>query len=42
MGHVHIRSTQVYLTATAELMEQVDRRFYQHYLHHVKSQGESS
>jgi site-specific recombinase XerD len=42
MGHVDIYSTQVYLRPTAELMEQVDRRFYQHYLHHVKSQGEPS
>jgi integrase/recombinase XerD len=40
MGHVGIQSTQVYLRATAELLEQVDRRFYQHYLQHIKSQGE--
>ena len=42
MGHVDIYSTQVYLRPTAELMEQVDRRFYQHYLQHVKSLGEPS
>lgn len=42
MGHVDIHSTQVYLRPTAELMEQVDQRFYRHYLHHVKSQGEPS
>jgi site-specific recombinase XerD len=40
LGHVDIQSTQVYLRATAELLEQVDRRFYHHYLQHVKSQGE--
>jgi len=39
MGHVDIHSTQVYLRATPELIEQVDRRFHKHYLHHVKSQG---
>jgi len=39
MGHVHIESTQVYLHATPELMEQVDRRFHGHYLAHVKSHG---
>ncbi len=39
MGHVDIESTQVYLHATAELMEQVDRRFHGHYLEHVKSHG---
>ncbi len=39
MGHVDIQSTQVYLHATAELLEQVDQRFHHHYLQHVKSQG---
>jgi site-specific recombinase XerD len=39
MGHVDIHSTQVYLRATPELIEQVNRRFHNHYLHHVKSQG---
>jgi len=42
MGHVNIRSTQVYLQATAELIEQVDRRFHKYYLDHVKSGGEKS
>jgi site-specific recombinase XerD len=37
MGHVDIYSTQVYLRPTAELMEEVDRRFYHHYLQYVKS-----
>jgi site-specific recombinase XerD len=40
LGHVNIQSTQVYLHATAELLEQVDQRFHRHYLQHVKSQGE--
>jgi site-specific recombinase XerD len=39
LGHVNIQSTQVYLHATAELLEQVDQRFHRHYLQHVKSQG---
>lgn len=42
LGHVDIQSTQVYLRVTAELLEQVDRRFYHHYLQHVKSLGEST
>lgn len=40
MGHVDIHSTQVYLRPTAELWEQVDRRFHKHYLDHVQSRGE--
>lgn len=40
LGHVDIQSTQVYLHATTELLEEVDRRFYHHYLQHVKSPGE--
>jgi len=39
MGHVDFHSTQVYLRATPELVEQVDRRFHNHYLHRVKPQG---
>jgi len=39
LGHVDIQSTQVYLHATAELLEQVDQRFHRHYLEHVKSEG---
>ncbi len=39
MGHVDIRSTQVYLHPTAELLEQVNGRFHRHYLHHVTTQG---
>jgi len=40
MGHVGISSTQVYLHATAELLEQVDQRFHNHYLHYVKPEEE--
>jgi site-specific recombinase XerD len=39
MGHVDIHSTQVYLQPTAELIEQVNRRFHKHYLHRVKNNG---
>jgi site-specific recombinase XerD len=39
MGHVDVHSTQVYLQATPELIAQVHRRFYNHYLHLVKPQG---
>ena len=39
MGHVDIRSTQVYLQPTAALLEQVNGRFHRHYLHHVTTQG---
>jgi site-specific recombinase XerD len=42
LGHVDIQSTQVYLRATAELLEQVDQRFHRHYLQHVKPQGETT
>jgi len=42
MGHVNIHATQVYLRPTAELMEQVDRRFYQHYRQYVQSPGDPS
>ena len=39
MGHVDIHSTHIYLQPTAELIEQVDRRFHNHYLHQVKPHG---
>lgn len=39
MGHVDIHSTQVYLQATPELIEQVHRRFHHHYIHQVKPKG---
>jgi len=42
MGHVDIRSTQVYLQPTTELIEQVNGRFHRHYLQHVSTQGVTS
>jgi site-specific recombinase XerD len=42
MGHVNISSTQIYLQATAELLGEVNRRFHDHYLHHVASKGKPS
>ena len=39
MGHVDIHSTHVYLQPTAELVEQVNRRFHNHYLHQIKHHG---
>jgi site-specific recombinase XerD len=39
LGHVDIQSTQVYLHATTQLLQEVDRRFHGHFLRHVKSQG---
>jgi len=39
MGHVDVHSTQLYLQSTAELVEQVNRRFHTHYLHQVKNNG---
>jgi site-specific recombinase XerD len=36
MGHVNLQSTQVYLHATPELIEHVDRRFHQYYLQHIQ------
>lgn len=41
MGHVNIHSTQIYLRATPELLEQVDQRFHNYYLHQVNVQGET-
>jgi site-specific recombinase XerD len=39
MGHVDIQSTQVYLHATPELIEHVQRRFHRYYLQHVNPLG---
>ena len=39
MGHVDIHSTEVYLQPTAELIEQVNRRFHNYYLDQVKVHG---
>ena len=42
MGHVCIASTHVYLHPTAELLEQVNNRFYKHYLRNFKTKGGKS
>jgi len=42
MGHVNITSTQVYLRPTAELLEQVNDRFRNHYLRNVTPRGGKS
>ena len=39
MGHVNVYSTHVYLRPTAELLEQVNNRFHNHYLHNLKAKG---
>jgi site-specific recombinase XerD len=36
MGHVKVASTQVYLRATAMLIEQVEQRFHKHFIDNVK------
>lgn len=42
MGHVSISSTHIYLRPTAELLEQVNSRFHNHYLHNLNTKGEKS
>jgi site-specific recombinase XerD len=39
MGHVSVSSTHVYLLPTAELLEEVNHRFHEHYLHNVRPNG---
>jgi len=39
MGHVNVCSTHIYLRPTAELLEQVNNRFHDHYLHNLKARG---
>jgi len=39
MGHVSVCSTHIYLHPTVELLEQVNNRFHNHYLHNLKSKG---
>lgn len=41
MGHVSVGSTHIYLRPTVELLEQVNNRFHNHYLHNFKTRGES-
>jgi site-specific recombinase XerD len=42
MGHVDIRSTQVYLQPTTELLEQVNGRFHRYYSQHITTRGVTS
>lgn len=42
MGHVDINSTLMYLQPTAELQGEVSRRFHEHYLNQIASEGEPS
>ena len=42
MGHVDIRSTQIYLQPTTELLEQVNHRFHNYYLDNVKPHMENN
>ncbi len=42
MGHVDIRSTQIYLRPTAELLGHVSDRFHDHYLRTIDSKGGKS
>jgi hypothetical protein len=42
MGHVDIKSTRVYLQPTAELLEQVNQRFRNHYLKNIDPHGGQS
>ena len=39
MGHVNAGSTHIYLHPTAELLEQVNNRFHDHYLNNLKAKG---
>jgi len=39
MGHVSVCSTHIYLRPTAELFEQVNNRFHNHYLNNIKTKG---
>jgi site-specific recombinase XerD len=42
MGHVDISSTRIYLQPTAELLEQVNQRFHNYYLHNIVPKGGQS
>jgi len=39
MGHVNISSTQVYLQATAELLEEGSNRFLAYFRKNIKNKG---
>ncbi|MFQ5917432.1 MAG: tyrosine-type recombinase/integrase [Candidatus Binatia bacterium] len=40
LGHIKVTSTQVYLRATAELLEQANKRFHHNFLHNILQKGE--
>ena len=40
LGHVNISSTQVYLRATTELLEQANQRFAAHFRHNILTHGD--
>jgi integrase len=40
LGHVNTSATQVYLHATAALLDQANRRFAAHFRQHVRPNGE--
>jgi len=42
MGHADIVSTQIYLQPTAELKDEVSRRFHRHYINSLLGKGELS
>ena len=39
MGHVNIASTQVYLQATSEMLEQGNQRFFKYFRENIKNNG---
>ena len=41
LGHVNVASTQVYLHATTELLEQANQRFRDNFHHHICTAGQS-
>jgi integrase/recombinase XerD len=40
LGHRHISSTQVYIRATTELLEQANQRFAAHFRHNICPNGD--
>jgi site-specific recombinase XerD len=42
MGHVNIKSTRIYLQPTAELLQQVNQKFRNHYLKNIDPHGGQS
>jgi site-specific recombinase XerD len=40
LGHIKVTSTQVYLRATAELLEQANKRFHHNFRHNILQKGE--